>query len=85
MKSFYIKSTTIIAAIVSVVITGCLKDEDFDNGSIQSTVGSEMPKLSIKLGLSKDHNEDIESNTKNIPDTTSIVESTDNPINGNEF
>jgi uncharacterized protein DUF1735/uncharacterized protein DUF4361 len=49
MQSFNIKSITTIVAAVSLLISGCLKDKDFDNGSIQSTNGPETKVIEIKL------------------------------------
>lgn len=33
----YFAPLVFITAMLSVITTGCLKDKDFDNGSIQST------------------------------------------------
>ena len=49
MKSLYIKSIAILIAAISIITTGCLKDKDFGNGSIQSTNGSETKVIEIKL------------------------------------
>src|SRR5215467_4238756 len=38
-----------IAATLCIITTGCLKDKDFDNGSIQSVTGPETKVVEIKL------------------------------------
>lgn len=49
MQSLNIKSITPVVAALSFMISGCLKDKEFDNGSIQSTNGPETKVVEIKL------------------------------------
>ena len=47
----YITQLIFISSLLCIITTGCLKDDDFDNGSIQSvhTTGSTVKPIEIKL------------------------------------
>jgi hypothetical protein len=49
MKSFYIRSIAIIATVIAITNTGCLKDKEFIKGDTQSTDGPEAKVVEIKL------------------------------------
>lgn len=52
MKSRFIPSAFILLTMLSIMVTGCLKDSDYDNGSIQSVhTNGAVPKI-IELKLS---------------------------------
>jgi hypothetical protein len=55
MKSYHIK-TVLLGTALSMFVTGCLKDDDFDNGSIQSVHGNETKVIEIKLTASNTSN-----------------------------
>ncbi len=47
----YITQLIFVSSLVCIIATGCLKDDDFDNGSIQSThtTGTPVKPIEIKL------------------------------------
>lgn len=48
----YIKTAIFLLAVISITTSGCLKDEEFDNGSIQSVHSTDgVPKI-VELKLS---------------------------------
>jgi hypothetical protein len=49
IKSSFIKPALFISIAFSMIISGCLKDENFGNGSIQPTHGNETKVVEIKL------------------------------------
>jgi hypothetical protein len=51
MKLYKIKFSALAVTLIAVCTTGCLKDEDFDNGLIQSvhSQGSTPSVVEIKL------------------------------------
>lgn len=56
MKSSFIKPVLFIGVVFLMIAAGCLKDKDFDNGSIQSTHGTETKVVEIKLTASNTSN-----------------------------
>lgn len=52
MKLHYIKSNLILILLLSLITTGCLKDKDYENGSIQSGSGGSGANIEvISLGI----------------------------------
>ncbi|MEP6682623.1 MAG: DUF1735 domain-containing protein [Parafilimonas sp.] len=70
MKLFRLKTILIITAFTSIIVTGCLKDEAFDNGSVQSTHGPETNVVEIKLTASTTSNFFVFSVNSSDNDTT---------------
>ena len=56
MKLSYIKAIVVCSGFFSIIFSGCLKDKEFDNGSIQSTHGNETKVVEIKLTASNTSN-----------------------------
>lgn len=52
----YIKKPLFPVAVFSVILAGCLKDKGFDNGSIQSTHGANIPVIGMAANVSSTTN-----------------------------
>ena len=70
MKSFNIKSVSIISIFFSLFAMSCLKDKEYDNGSIQSTHGPETKVVEIKLTATNASNFFTFAVNNSVNDTT---------------
>lgn len=70
MQSLNIKSITTVVAALSFMISGCLKDKNFDNGSTQSVTGPETKVVEIKLTATNTSNFFILAVDNSTNDTT---------------
>ncbi len=72
MKSHFIPSAFIILTVLSITVPGCLKDSDYDNGSIQSvhTIGGAPKIIELKLTANDASNFFVLSVANSPNDTT---------------
>jgi hypothetical protein len=51
MKLYKIKSSVLAVALIAVSVTGCLKDDDYDSGAIQSVRSTGTPPSVVEIKL----------------------------------
>jgi hypothetical protein len=56
MQLRFIKSSSLLILVFSLIATGCLKDKPFDNGEIQSLHGSNVKVISLGISVSQSPN-----------------------------